>query len=343
MLNIGICASDNDFIQQLHTLLQNYLKYCHTDWNFSPFYSVAELINAWEGGLFECNLLYVDISLKGENDISITQYISQFCPEIDVIFIASSTELDFDFFPPNTYAWISRSLEQERVGNILSQYLSQRPVTSHCLNITIGTKKYNIPLHSILYIEGHKHQVIIHTSQQAYKHYNSLQELEKRLHQYGFIRCHKSFLVSLSSISHYTASTLYCNNHTLSIGRTYKEQVQQALAEWSPSLTKNSSIGALICIEGVFKGAVTHIYPDRSILIGRDGERADFVLNFPQISRIHCELTYHSEEQEYQLTDYSANGTFTDSGNRLAKGEPYLLKSGTKLYFGDKQLIYQLG
>lgn len=104
-----------------------------------------------------------------------------------------------------------------------------------------------------------------------------------------------------------------------------------------------SSTGALICIEGIYMGAITHFYPEQPIVIGRDGECADFVLNFPQISRIHCELIYHAGKQEYQITDYSSNGTFTGSGSRLAKGEPYLLKSGTSLYFGDKQLIYQLG
>lgn len=358
MLNIGICDSDKHFTKQLHSLIQNYLTPLHTDWKFSRFHSIDELSNALERGSFQCRLLFADISLKGENSINIAQYISMFCPEIDVIFITSSTELSFDIFPPNTYAWISRSLEQERIENILSQYLSHRPFSSHCLTIKNDAKNYKIPLHSILYIEGHRHQVIVHTSQRDYTCYRSLQELEKHLSRYGFIRCHKSYILPISGITQYTAATINCNNTSFHIGRTYKEQVRHALTKWSPpyplttvgvdcmpgqSSKQTPPTGALICIEGIFKGAVTHIYPDRSILIGRDGEASDFVLNFPQISRIHCELTYHAKEQEYQLTDYSTNGTFTDSGNRLAKGEPYLLKSGTKLYFGDKQLIYQLG
>lgn len=336
MLNIGICDSDSSFIEQLYNSLDECMKFLHSDWNVSRFLNVRDFQSAVKTGAFQGTLLFADPSLKDESDNSLATYINQFCPQIDAIFVTSTPDLVFDYSPSNIYGWLSKPLDPNQLQRLLSQYMNQRPIDCHCLNITINADNYSIPLHSIRYIESHKRQVIVHTANQDYEYYQTLQQLEQDLAPHGFLRCHKSYLVPISGITRYTATTLYLGTVTIPIGRAYKDQVKQQTDAALPT-------GALICMQGIYAGAITHLCANQTIVIGRDGECADFVLNFPQISRIHCELLYDAQKRQYQITDYSTNGTFTDKGNRLAKGEPYLLKPGSKLYFADRQLIYQLG
>ncbi|MCM1536990.1 MAG: LytTR family transcriptional regulator [bacterium] len=52
----------------------------------------------------------------------------------------------------------------------------------------------------ILYIETDRHQNIFHTPRASYRLYQKLDEIEKRLAPYGFVRAHRSFLVNMRYI-----------------------------------------------------------------------------------------------------------------------------------------------
>ncbi|MCM1102929.1 MAG: LytTR family transcriptional regulator [Clostridium sp.] len=52
----------------------------------------------------------------------------------------------------------------------------------------------------ILYIETDRHQNIFHTPHASYRLYQKLDEIEKRLAPYGFVRAHRSFLVNMRYI-----------------------------------------------------------------------------------------------------------------------------------------------
>ena len=45
---------------------------------------------------------------------------------------------------------------------------------------------------------------------------------------------------------------------------------------------------------------------------------------------------------EYEIVDFSNNGTYVNRDKRLLKEETYLLKSGSELCFGDKETVYRL-
>ena len=67
------------------------------------------------------------------------------------------------------------------------------------------------------------------------------------------------------------------------------------------------------------------------------------IVNLPLVSRTHCAVTYHADRKEYEIVDFSSNGTFINRDLRLVKDEKYCLKPGTEICFGDKNTIYKLG
>ena len=81
----------------------------------------------------------------------------------------------------------------------------------------------------------------------------------------------------------------------------------------------------------------------QKILIGRDGNIVDMIINLPFVSRIHCTILYHCDTMEYEIVDLSHNGTFVNGNKRLLRDETYLLKPGNEICFGDKETIYKLG
>lgn len=69
----------------------------------------------------------------------------------------------------------------------------------------------------IFYVETDRHKNIFHTTHASYRLYQKLDEIEKRLAPYGFVRVHRSFLVNMryvKKISSYVLRLSETKNET---------------------------------------------------------------------------------------------------------------------------------
>ena len=86
-----------------------------------------------------------------------------------------------------------------------------------------------VNLNEILYIEGLSEYVQIYTDKKKIITKTSMTSLEDKLPAEGFLRIHKSFIVSKSRIESFTASTIEVPGKHIPIGRSYKNSVLNAL------------------------------------------------------------------------------------------------------------------
>ena len=90
-------------------------------------------------------------------------------------------------------------------------------------------KVIKVHLNEILYIEGLSEYVQIHTGSRKIITKNSMNNMATKLPELGFMRIHKSFIVSLSKIQAFTSSSIEIPGKRLPIGRSYKNTVIEAL------------------------------------------------------------------------------------------------------------------
>jgi two-component system, LytTR family, response regulator len=86
-----------------------------------------------------------------------------------------------------------------------------------------GTKLVKVQLDDILYVEGLKDYVTIHTSQQKIVSLQRLKALEEQLPADKFIRIHNSFIVALRAIDVIHKGEVQIGQALLPIGETYKK------------------------------------------------------------------------------------------------------------------------
>ncbi len=86
-----------------------------------------------------------------------------------------------------------------------------------------------VHLNEILYVEGLSEYVQIYTGKKKIITKTTLTNLEEKLPDDGFMRIHKSFIVSLSRIEAFTANTIEVPGKELPIGRSYKNSVLNVL------------------------------------------------------------------------------------------------------------------
>ena len=205
--------------------------------------------------------------------------------------------------------------------------------------ILIATRNanYKIPINDLIYIESDLRIINIYTSDNTYTFYEKLDTLEQGLTGYGFIRCHQSYLVSASHILCFDNHLLQLNDSeiTIPVSRQHKQAIRRYMQQ-------TGQHGILTCIEGQYAGYSVKMKPEQRILIGRDGNLCDIVIQIPLISRLHCEITFHEDISQYEITNRSSNGTFIYGDVRLIPKQHYAVEPGTELCFGDTTTIFKL-
>src|SRR3990170_877840 len=92
-----------------------------------------------------------------------------------------------------------------------------------------GTKLVEVVFDDILYMEGLKDYVTIHTRQQKIISLQRLKTLEEQLPADKFIRIHNSFIVALQAIEIVHKNNVQIKGALLPIGETYKKSFREII------------------------------------------------------------------------------------------------------------------
>ena len=208
-----------------------------------------------------------------------------------------------------------------------------------------------IPLSDILYVESSAHKLYVHTSDEMFEYNDKMNNLSNILEKQGFIRCHQSYIVRLNAVSSVSSGKLIVGGNEIQISRKYKDSVKRALSV-DNTLGENdkayitdageANAGSLMCINGPYTGKLFGLVPGKEIIIGRDGDSCDIVINLPRVSRKHFFIIYHDDRRVYEVEDVSTNGTFVNGDVRLQKNVRYEIEPGEKIDIGDGAASFRL-
>ncbi len=98
-----------------------------------------------------------------------------------------------------------------------------QPAPNPYVFVKDGTSLVKVILSDILYVEGLKDYVTIHTPTQKVVTLQRLKALEEQLPADKFIRIHNSFIISIDAIEVIHKSDVIINGHSIPIGDTYRK------------------------------------------------------------------------------------------------------------------------
>lgn len=104
--------------------------------------------------------------------------------------------------------------------------------TSHMLALTADRQTVTVALDKVVYIESMGDYVTVHAQGRTIVSKQRIGELAERLGPHGFLRIHRSFLVSMAHITAYSAEEVHIDTETLPISRSYRQTVMARLAAW---------------------------------------------------------------------------------------------------------------
>jgi len=200
-------------------------------------------------------LVFLDIQMPELDGLSVAQEIINMGLDTHVIFVTVFDQYALKAFDMNAADYIVKPFSENRlrltvsriIKRVQNKQVSVCPMNSlikhnlsrHIINKIPVWKENSIVLidpEKITYFSMNEKKVIVHTKDNTYTSNSSLTELEKKLENEGFFRCHKSFLVNtdyIEKIVPWFNSTymirLKHSTEQISVSRYYTKQLKGIL------------------------------------------------------------------------------------------------------------------
>lgn len=185
----------------------------------------------------EVDLIFLDIQLPGMTGLNFLRTMPD--PPLVVLTTAYS-EYALESYEFNVIDYLLKPISFERfcktVNKISDGRLFAQPekekvnLPADHIFIKSNSKFFKVNYTEIIYIEGMKDYLKIHTGEYTLVTHQTMNEMEQSLPAQQFMRVHKSYIVSLPRIKSIFGNSIEISKATIPIGLNYKEKVMSFIS-----------------------------------------------------------------------------------------------------------------
>ncbi|MEO5892948.1 MAG: LytTR family DNA-binding domain-containing protein [Ferruginibacter sp.] len=207
---------------------------------FGEFELVATCNNALEATevlhTHEVDLIFLDIQLPGMTGLNFLRTLS--APPL-VVLTTAYPEYALESYEFNVIDYLLKPISFERFskavnkiadGRLFTQVVKEKDnqAPDHIF-IKSSSKFFKVRFSEIIYIEGMKDYLKIHTTESKLVTHQTMGDMEKILPANQFIRVHKSYIIAVAHIRSVYGNIIEIQKLTIPIGSIYKERVMNII------------------------------------------------------------------------------------------------------------------
>lgn len=195
MRRIVICDDEDAIRSQLYAYLKELEPQFGERFEITVFSSGEDLLAHFPENV---DLVFLDIQMSGISGLDAAKTLRNRGMDFCLIFITSYVQFALEGYSVHAFGFLSKPLQfglvLQEVEDALKTLSSHRSLT---LTLQCGTQVHRVSSDSIHYIDAMGHSITIHQSDhnRSFVYSTDLTSLEEQLKDYGFFRCHKSYLV----------------------------------------------------------------------------------------------------------------------------------------------------
>jgi DNA-binding LytR/AlgR family response regulator len=185
----------------------------------------------------EIDLIFLDVQLPGMTGLDFLRSLVD--PPLVVLTTAypeyalesyEFSVIDY-LLKPISFERFSKMLGKISEGRLFSQAGGEkiRPSSEHIF-IKSGNKFFKVNYAEILYIQGMKDYLKIHTPDYRLVTHQTMSEMERLLSGKEFLRVHKSYIVAVPRIKSIFSNSIEIDQATIPIGSSYREGVMKYIS-----------------------------------------------------------------------------------------------------------------
>ncbi|SFC49179.1 DNA-binding response regulator, LytR/AlgR family [Flexibacter flexilis DSM 6793] len=191
------------------------------------------------------DLLFLDINMPNFSGMELARWMhQQNTPMPKIIFTTAYNHFAIEGYKVNAVDYLLKPFNYEEFLRAAANALQLTQAAASSVPNTQPEDDYifikveyqwvRINYKDILFIEGLKDYVRIHlnTPEKAILSLTSLKQLEERLPTTKFLRVHRSFIVSLDSITAISKNSLFVGKDEIVVGEQYREAFKAIMQKW---------------------------------------------------------------------------------------------------------------
>ncbi|MDY3000180.1 LytTR family DNA-binding domain-containing protein [Romboutsia timonensis] len=227
MINIGICDDELLYRIKIKDILKELLRLYAINYNIYEFSSGEELLNNYPKDL---DILIMDIQMKIVNGMDTAKKIREFDQNLEIIFMTSFSEFMQEGYEVKAYRYILKPINERKISkNILPCIDEVMKKKKNYLSINVKNYIDRIKIDSIVYIETARPNILIYTHDNMYTTKMTISKIEKILSEYGFFRCHNSYIVNLKLIESMNGNTVVVKGKNIPISKYRVKDLKLAI------------------------------------------------------------------------------------------------------------------
>ncbi|MDP5082055.1 MAG: response regulator transcription factor [Winogradskyella sp.] len=185
------------------------------------------------------DLVFLDINMPEISGISFAKSINK---DIKIIFTTAYRDFAVEGFDLQAVDYLLKPIAFERLLRAVNRYFE---VTAPPKNnktviaepndfifVRSDRRMLKIDFNAIIYIESFSDYIKIHLKDETIITRETISAIEAKLPKNRFIRIHRSYIICVFKIQSYTNEHVTINNTTLSISRSYKQDVLNHLEKF---------------------------------------------------------------------------------------------------------------
>lgn len=236
MFHIAICDDEEYFRLREKRLIGQYMKKRGYSCQIDLHASGKELLNCVDGNL-PYDVIFLDISMEEMDGLETAEKIRRLSAEVYIVFVTAYITYALDGYKVGAVRYLLKedgSLENS-LKECLDTITDRMNEEGAVCEFEFQNGKKRVLADAILYVESRLHKVIFFIMEnevKAYSRYDRLDEVEKKLQQYGFshnfCRVHQSFLVNMKYAKDVERYKVTLENGTeISISKKYYKDVEK--------------------------------------------------------------------------------------------------------------------
>lgn len=229
LLRIGICDDQIDCAENIHSLLNEYLKKRKMEADVTVFSSAEELLKSnWQ--MF--HILFLDVVMGQQDGIQAAVQIRRKNPDVSLIFVSAFLDYATMGYQVKASAYLLKSNLAATLSSAMDAVLAERKLARDTIEISVDGCTIPLRTHEISYIESYGRGAVFH-EQRDYHTYMRISDIEDMLCGKGFLRVHRCYIVNLGHcVTFKNYQAILDTGVTLPCSRQEYRNLLQSLMRW---------------------------------------------------------------------------------------------------------------
>lgn len=178
------------------------------------------------------DILLLDIEMSGMDGVAMAKKVRQDNDAVQIVFITGYPDYIGEGYEVSALHYLMKPVGKDKLYAVLDRAVANLQKPKKAVVLPIDGELLRMPVEEIRYVEAFSHSVAVVTQTGTYEFRKALSEMEALLGE-DFVRCHRSYLVNLQSVSGISKTRVRLDDGTeLPMSRSATASVHRAFVSY---------------------------------------------------------------------------------------------------------------